>query len=356
MNRRATALTALLAALAVAQTACTSQPGPVATADDRAADDKKEPPMKRDEFAADRTPKARPDELKAAVDAERAVKYVKLLCDIGPRVSGREGMRKQQELLVKHFEGHGAKTARQEFKARQRSRDADVAMTNLIFSWHPERARRVILCSHYDTRPMAHEEPLRENWARPFVSANDGTSGVALLMELAHQVKDLPTAVGVDFVLFDGEEYVFDLGVPMIREADRYFFGSEHFGQEYTKAKAKLPYKYEAAILLDLCCAEDARLAVEGFSWYFASPLVRQVWGIAERRGAKSFKMEQGFRRGERVSDDHLALNEAGIPAIDIIDFDYPHWHKLSDTADKVSAKQVAEVGCVLAAWLQSYK
>ena len=104
-------------------------------------------------------------------------------------------MAKQQDLLTKHFEGLGGKVTRQEFKARQRSQRAEVAMTNLVVSWFPDRTKRVIFCTHYDTRPAAHEEP-RGNWNKPFVSANDGTSGVALLMELAHHLKDFPTGVG----------------------------------------------------------------------------------------------------------------------------------------------------------------
>jgi glutaminyl-peptide cyclotransferase len=314
----------------------------------------KEVEVEPNQFAADRDPK--PDAAKSSFDGERAVKYVKQLCEIGPRVSGSEGMKKQQALLIQHFESHGGVVTKQEFTARQRSRVNEVAMTNLVISWHPKRTKRVILCSHYDTRPMAHEEVNRDNWTKPFVSANDGTSGVALLMELAPLMKDLPTNVGIDFVLFDGEEYVFDMGVPAIRDGDKYFFGSEHFAGLYKKERPRLPFQYTAAILLDLCCAADARLAVEGFSWEFAPLMVREVWDIAAKQGAKSFKFEQGFHRAARVTDDHLALNEVGIPAIDIIDFDYPDWHKLTDTPDKISAKQTAEVANVLLAWLKQQK
>src|SRR5207248_5900198 len=119
----------------------------------------------------------------------------------------------------------GAKVQRQTFTARQVSRPTPIDMTNLVVSWHPERTRRVILCSHYDTRPIADQEPDRKRWREPFLSANDGGSGVALLMELGHHLKDLPTSVGVDFACFDGEEYVF------ARDEDEYFFGSKHFAR-----------------------------------------------------------------------------------------------------------------------------
>src|SRR5262249_34260171 len=155
--------------------------------------------------------------------------YLEDLCKIGPRISGTEGMDKQQELLVKHFKGLGAEVAKQHFNAKQVSQRKTITMTNLIVSWHPERRRRVILCAHYDTRPIADQEPDPRKWREPFLSANDGGSGVALLMELAHHMKDLKTEVGVDFVIFDGEEYIFD------PKRDRYFFGSDYFANDYAK-------------------------------------------------------------------------------------------------------------------------
>jgi glutaminyl-peptide cyclotransferase len=319
-------------------------------AEDRPALPAPEPqPMSRDPFALDRPGQPR----NIPFDGERAMKYLKELCDIGPRISGTPGMAQQQKRVIEHFQKHGATVTRQEFTVRQRSRRDDVRMTNLIAYWHPERKRRIILCSHYDTRPAADQEPDRLNWNKPFLSANDGTSGVALLMELAHHIADVPTPVGVDFVLFDGEEYIFDPGEPYLREGDRYFLGSEHFASEYLRTAGKRPFRYEAAILFDLFAHENARLAIEGYSYQFAPGLVNQVWKVAESVGAKSFRYERGFRRSIDVLDDHIALNRAGIPAIDIIDFDYVHWHRLSDTPEQCSAKQFAEVARVVTTWLQ---
>jgi hypothetical protein len=259
-------------------------------------------------------------------------------------------MKKQQEILEKHFKGLGATVIRQEFKARQRSQAADTPMTNLIVSWHPEKARRVIFCAHYDTRPIADQEPNPNNWTKPFVSANDGTAGAAWMMELGHHMKDLKTEVGIDFVLFDGEEYVFK--TRQTGGDDKYFFGSEYFAEDYTRTKETRKHRYEAALLMDLCHAKGAALKVEIHSWKFARPLVDAVWGTANAVKAKSFRYEEGFE----VQDDHLALNLAGIPAVDLIDFDYPHWHKLSDTPDKVSGEQMAEVALVLTTWVASLK
>ncbi len=191
------------------------------------------PDDKKTEFATGADAK---DKIVAAkFDAERSIKYLKQLCDIGPRISASDGMKKQQELIEKHFKEFGATVTRQEFKAKQRSRKEQTDFVNLIISWHPDKAKRVLLCTHYDTRPIADQEANRANWNKPFVSANDGTSGVAFLMELGHHMKDLKCEYGVDFVLFDGEEYVFE--TDRLGGGDRYFIGSEYFADEYIEVE-----------------------------------------------------------------------------------------------------------------------
>ncbi len=308
-----------------------------------------EPPQNksRDEFAADRAPAAAKP---VAFDGDRAMKYLEAVCKIGPRMSGTEGMKKQQELLTKHFEGHGAKVELQKFTARQRSQNKPVEMANLIVTWHPDKQTRVILCAHYDTRPIADQEEDPRKWREPFLSANDGGSGVAFLMELAHHVKDLKTEVGVDFVFFDGEEYVFD---PKPREegGDRYFFGSEHFGKAYREGRPK--HKYRSAVLLDMIAGKGARFPIEDNSMFQSAALVNEVWNVAAELKCDAFRAQ----RGGPVEDDHVALHRAsGIPAIDVIDFSYPHWHKLSDVPENCSKEPMEQVARVLTVWVQRVK
>ena len=295
----------------------------------------------REAFAADRDPV--PGE-PVPFDGERAMRYLEDICKIGPRISGTEGMKKQQELVQKHFEALGGKVELQRFTAVQESQGQPVAMANVIASWHPERLRRVIICSHYDTRPIADQEPDPRKWHEPFVSANDGGSGVALLMELAHSFKDLKTSVGVDLVLFDGEEYIFDA------KRDKYFFGSEHFARAYQKNRPT--FKYVGAILLDMIAGKNGRIPVEQNSWFQARALAEEIWGIATELKCDIFKQQLG----DQVLDDHLALNRAGIPAIDLIDFSYPHWHRLSDVPAQCSAAAMTQVARVLSVWLQRVK
>jgi hypothetical protein len=301
-----------------------------------------EPPNKsaRSDFASNRAP-APADPV--PFDAKRAMGYLDDVCAIGPRISGTDGMEKQQALLKKHFEDAGGKVELQKFTARQASQKKPVEMANLIVSYFPDREKRIVLCSHYDTRPIADQERDPRKWHDTFISANDGGSGVALLMELANHLKDLKTEVGVDLVFFDGEEYVWE-------KSDRYFFGSEHFAAEYRKNKPK--YKYVAGILLDMVGGKNARFPLEPNSWFNAQPLCEQVWGTAAELKAKAFVAEEGTA----VEDDHVALNRGGIPTIDIIDFSYAHWHKLTDTPENCSGDSLEQVAKVLSVWLQRVK
>jgi hypothetical protein len=291
-------------------------------------------------------PASGPADRPPAFDSARALGYLRQLCQIGPRVSGTDGMRRQQKLVDDHFTKLGAKVTWQKFTARQTSRPEPVAMANLVVTWHPDRDRRVLFCSHYDSRPIADQEPDRRDWYKPFVGANDGTSGVAWLMELGHHVKAMPLAVGVDFALFDGEEYVFD---PR-QGVDKYFFGSEHFAADYSKNRPR--HRYAAGVLLDLFAGAGAKYPVEQHSYFRAGAVADSIWKVAQELNEPSFQQ----RVGTAVLDDHLALNAVGIPTVDIIDFDYPHWHRLSDTPENCSGESMARVARVLTVWLQRFK
>jgi hypothetical protein len=295
-----------------------------------------------DAFAADREEPVKP----ADFDGKRALGYLEALCKIGPRISGSEGMKQQQQLLEKHFKEHGGQIEWQRFTATQKSdpRRQEVAMANLIVSWHPDRKRRVILCSHYDTRPLADQESDARNWHKPFLSANDGGSGVTLLMEMAHHMTEMKVNVGVDFAFFDGEEYVFE-------QHDEYFFGSKHFGRSYRKMRDK-PF-YSAAILLDMIAGKKPYFPVDPRSWQYAPDLVQVVWRIARELECSTFDLNA---IGPEMQDDHIPLNQNGIPAIDIIDARYPHWHKLSDVPANCSSESMEQVAKVLSVWLQRVK
>ncbi len=280
-------------------------------------------------------------------DGERAIGYLKSLCEMGTRWSNSKEMTKQQELLTAHFEKHGAKVTLQKFNGRQPSQKDPIPLANMIVTWHPDAKKRIILCGHYDTRPIAHEEP-RKNWDKPFLSADDGTSTTAFLMELAHHMKDLKLqdGIGVDFVLFDAEEYIFD------KSRDKFFLGSEYFAADYKKNPPK--HKYIGGVLFDLFAHKGAEYKVELNSYDMAKDLVTEIWAVAKAEGVKAFIWDQGIE----IQDDHLALNAVGIPTVDIIDLNgyTDHWHKLSDTPDKCSPNSMNQVAKVIMAWLPKVK
>jgi hypothetical protein len=274
------------------------------------------------------------------LDARRAYGYLEKVCKIGPRPSGSQGMQKQQQLIADHFTQLGAKVKYQPFDAVHPVRGTPVRMKNIIVSWHPEAKRRILLVCHYDTRPYPDRD--RRNPRGKFVGANDGGSGVALFMEMAHHMKKLKGPYGVDFLLVDGEEFVF-------RERDEYFLGSTYFAEQY---KQKPPeYRYVAGVVVDMVADKRLALFFEENSMTMAPQVTRAVWATARRMGVREFVP----RVRHEVRDDHLPLNQiARIPTCDIIDFDYPYWHTTRDTPAACSGSSLATVGRVLLSWLES--
>lgn len=279
------------------------------------------------------------------LDAKRAYGYLKQICQLGPRPSGSRGMEQQQELLEKFFTKLGATVTQQKFLAPNPLGGPKVQMANLIVTWHPDRKERVLLAAHYDTRPLPDRDPNpRLRRSGRFIGANDGASGVAVLMELAHLVPKLEGKLGVDFVLFDAEEFVY------VEPRDRYFWGSEWFAQQYVENPPE--HKYRWGVLLDMVGDEDLQLHHEqnSVSWPDTRPLVIDIWTTASRLGVEEFIP----RTRHVIRDDHLALrNIARIPTCDIIDFDYPYWHTEADAPGRCSGESLAKVGWVVYEWLR---
>jgi hypothetical protein len=281
---------------------------------------------------------------KIPFDGAAAFEYLKQICAIGPRYSGSSGMAKQQELLVAHFEKLGGKVQMQEFRVRHPRTGNAVEMANLIVEWHPDRKDRVLLCAHYDTRPFPDRDP--RNPRGRFIGANDGASGVAVLMELGKHMPKLAGNVGVDFVLFDGEELVYT-------DNDPYFYGSERFATTYATSPPQ--HRYRWGVLLDMVGDKSLQLPMEGHSvsWDDTYPLVEEIWRTAARLGVREFVAKVG----DKVLDDHTKLHDiAGIPTCDIIDFTFPAWHTEQDVPGACSAVSLAKVGWVIHEWVKGVK
>ncbi len=287
------------------------------------------------------------------VDGRLCMQMLEKVVGIGPRFSGSEGMLAQQQLLQDYFESHGGAVEYQRFKARNpisKQGVETVDMANMIVRWFPEKKRRIVLCAHYDTRPFPDNDPDPTLRKAEFVGANDGGSGVAVLCALAKEVAKLDSKLGIDMVLFDGEELVYNSA------RDPFFLGSTHFAEQY--ATSRHDYQYVAGILLDMVADADLQIYQEINSRRLAPRIVQQVWSIAKRLGVAEFRANARHE----VRDDHLPLNQiAKIPTIDLIDFDYPspqkretYWHTTQDTVDKCSAISMAHVGWVVLEWIKS--
>lgn len=282
-------------------------------------------------------------------DGAASMQVLRRICDLGPRISGSQAMETQQRMLKQHFEALGGKVEMQEFVVRHPETGEDVVMRNMIVRWHPERKRRVLLCCHYDTRPQADRDPVNPLGA--FLGANDGASGVGLLAEMGRHMPDFDSALGVDFVLFDGEEFVFN------DPRDTYFLGSEHFARRY--ANEPRDYEYVAGVLFDMVGDAELQLFYEKNSVQQRNTraITKGIWDTARKLGVREFIP----RVRHEVRDDHLPLNNiAKIPTCDIIDFDYPRpgrvnfWHTQQDTPDKCSPLSLAKVGWVALEWLKT--
>ena len=288
-------------------------------------------------------------------DGEAALQWIHRVCALGPRVSGTEGMRKQQEMLVAHFEQLGGQVEMQEFAVRHPVNGERVPMANLIVRWHPDRKERILLCAHYDTRPYPDQDPVDPKGV--FLGANDGGSGVAVLAELGRHMPKFDAKLGVDFVLFDGEELVYGNGRDTV---GRYFLGSEFFARQYAADKQR-HFKYKAAVLLDMVGDEFLDLYQErngAIRWKDSRWIVKTIWAKANQLGVTEF-INRPWNK--EILDDHIMLHQhGGIPACDLIDFSYrsrdrrkDYWHTREDTPDKCSALSLAKVGWVVHEWLK---
>ena len=285
-------------------------------------------------------------------DGRRAYGYLRQICSFGNRMSGSTGMRKQQQLLEQHFTNLGGQVEYQQFAGKVDPRTGQqVPMANMIVRWKPKAAERILLCAHYDTRPLPDRDP-NPRFAQSgiFLGANDGASGVAVLMEMANHFTDLPTRYGIDLVFFDAEEFIYD------ERRDKFFLGSTWFAREYRNNQRN--YEYVAGVLLDM--VGDAKLTVyqERFSatWSDTRPIVKEIWDVAARLGVKEFIPRIGYE----VRDDHVPLHQIGkIPICDVIDFQYPdrrnsYWHTTQDAPGRCSADSLGKVGLVILEWLRT--
>lgn len=264
-------------------------------------------------------------------DAAHAFDLLHRQCEIGARYPGSEEIEICRNLIIDELEKYDAHIEKQHFTVTLQQKE--YAGVNIIASFYPRLSRRILLGAHYDTRPWADKETDPSLHNLPIIGANDAASGVAVLLELAAVLdREEPTQYGIDLVFFDLE----DMG--SYGENETWCLGSQYFATHYSQ---NLP---EKAIIIDMIGDADLQIDMEQLSYQNSPVLVNEVWNIAGHLGYDQFRS----RITKRIYDDHVPLIAAGFEAIDIIDFDYPHWHTLQDTPDKCSPQSLFVVGQTL--------
>ena len=257
----------------------------------------------------------------------KAFEHVQRLVDVGPRPPASAAIEKSRDYIVKQLEQFGWSITRQEFT--DNTPRGKIKFVNLIANFGAKGNASFLVCSHYDTKTF---DSIR------FVGANDGGSSTGALIELARVLALHPTlATKIELVFFDGEE-----AYENFSETDG-LYGSRYFA-------AHLPSKeqFRGGILLDMMGDRSLRITLSPDS---PPALARDIFASAD-----ALKLREHFTYFvSQITDDHTPLNAAGIPTIDLIDFEYPPWHTAGDTMDKISAESLQTVGSITAYYLSEF-
>ncbi len=279
-------------------------------------------------------------------DGGRAMSYLKRQVSFGPRVPGSEASKNCRNYFYNFFDSLQVSYDSNSFSFKDPYSNNNIPLVNILVTMPGKEAtsKKIILVAHYDSRPRTDFTESAEKKNSPIEGANDGASGVAVLMELAVLLNKNKPDVAVELLFVDGEDW------GKSGDSDYYLLGSKEF------AKTINADNYYFGIVLDMIGDKDQQVYREEYSERFAREINDIVWEAAARLSVNTFHNSVKYA----VQDDHLPLNIAGVRTIDLIDFDYPYWHTEFDTADKCSAESLENIGKVLleliynrASWLK---
>ncbi|GAA0891571.1 M28 family peptidase [Fulvivirga kasyanovii] len=278
---------------------------------------------------------------------DSAYQFIKHQVDFGPRVPNTPAHRQAGEYFISKFESYGAKVQTQDFEATTFDNHT-LNLRNIIASFYPEKSKRILLAAHWDSRPYADKDVERPN--EPIAGANDGASGVGVLLEVARVLSESnPPDVGVDIILFDGEDWG-ELhngqSIELPGNLDSWWcLGSQY----WSKNKHDKGYSAYYGILFDMVGAKGAQFPMEESSMYYARSIVEKVWSRAEKLGFSNYFIR---KQPGGITDDHVFVNQyAKIPMIDIVHYDpangyfgdFHHSHK--DDMEIISKETLEAVG-----------
>lgn len=292
-------------------------------------------------------------------NADSAYSFVGKQVAFGPRVPNTQSHRDCAEWLEKKLRSYDADVVVQNMELTAYN-GTKLNARNIVAQFQPEKKKRVLLCAHWDSRPWADADPDAANHYTPISGANDGGSGVGVLLEIARNLSSVPTALGVDIILFDAEDYGVhknDQNTARATMDNSWALGSQYW--------ARLPHKadYNArfGILLDIVGAPDSKFYREGISQHYASNIIDKVWEKAKENGYAGYFINE---EGGYVTDDHLYINSfSGIPCIDIINHDASsengfgaYWHTVKDDMEWIDVNTLKAVGQTVMSVIYSEK
>ena len=273
---------------------------------------------------------ALPPAVHSAFDGDRAYADLTAQCALGVRPPGSTAHEKCLDLILKRLTPNVDKVETQKFTFTDPARHVTLHLTNVLGIINPTAAKKVMLFTHWDTRPTADND--LEHKDQPIMGADDGASGTAAQLELARVFHAHRPNVGVILLFVDGEDWG--------PGEDKMYLGARYF------AAHPGPNKPDYAILLDMIGKKDVTIYREANSQAWNPELNDKIWNAAAALGyGANFPDTVKYT----IGDDHVPFHDAGIPAIDLIDFDYAYWHTLGDTADKCSPQSLKAVGDVMA-------
>ena len=278
-------------------------------------------------------------------DKDSAYQYIAKQTEFGPRVPNTPEHVACKDWLVAKMKDYADDVVVQTFDAKAYTGDV-LKSFNIIGRFNPEKEKRVLLFAHWDTRPWADHDPDPKNHKTPVLGADDGGSGVGVLMEIARQIKLNPIDMGVDIMFVDSEDY----GNDGANDPNSWGLGSQY----WSKNKHVAGYNAKYGILLDMVGTKGSRFPKEGFSMQYARGLTNKVWTLAKNMGYGNFFVNE---LAGGVTDDHYFVNTiARIPSIDIINKPVgdqsfgDHWHTINDDMSNIDKKPLRAVGQVVLA------
>jgi glutaminyl-peptide cyclotransferase len=267
-----------------------------------------------------------------------AFRYVQQQLAFGPRIPNTPGHIKTGDWLLSELRTRADTVIVQSFEQKT-SKGQTLKLRNFFARFRPQATDRILFVAHWDTRPFADKSANLGQQRLPVPGANDGASGVAVLLGVADALKAKPSSVGVDLLFVDGEDY------GDFADSTETLIGARYFAHH-------LPPGYTTlfAVLFDMVGDRDLQILQEGYSAQNAPEVVQRVWQTAADLGYGNVFVK---RVTTALTDDHVPLQAAGIHAIDVIDFDFPYHHTTEDTIDKVSAESLQIVGNVAIALIR---